>query len=197
MRASLTLSCADGSDKLFNRVIIFHAQCPLDAAANVNGMWGDSCDGLADVLCVQTTGENKKSRERKSCSCRRPIAGQSRAAAQFHMVRIKEHVTIGKCADLLRLEPGVGAESSNDAKFASQFSAGCGREISVQLNRFDTRSFRGVANFVSTCVNKYADRPNAARQYFNNLPRSLRLDVARALRIKIESNHIGVEFDGS
>src|SRR5947207_15970234 len=117
MRASLTLSCADGSDKLFNRTIIFHARCPLDPAANVNGMWGDSCDGLADVLCVQTTGENKKSRERKSCPSGRPIAGQSRATAQFRMVRIQKHVAIGKRADIFGLEPVIGRKSSNDAEF--------------------------------------------------------------------------------
>ena len=81
MRVSLTLSGADGSDELFNRAMILHARRALDAAANVNGMWGDSCDGLADVLCVQTTGENKESGEREGCPSGRPIARQASAAA--------------------------------------------------------------------------------------------------------------------
>src|SRR6266496_3950015 len=185
MRTSLTLGCADGSDELFNRAIILHARRALDPAANIDRMRRDSCDGLADVLCVQTTGENKKSREWKSCSCRRPIAGQSRTAAQFRMMRIQKHVAIGKRAGVFGLEPAIGRKSSNDAEFTRQFATCFSRKISVQLNGFDTRPFRSAANFLSTCVNEYADRANAPRQRLNNLPRSLRLAVARALRIKV------------
>ena len=81
MRALLTLGYADGSDKLFNRAIILHARRALDTAANVNRMWGDSCDGLADVLCVQTTGENEESGERERCPGGRPITRHASAAA--------------------------------------------------------------------------------------------------------------------
>src|SRR6266550_5910120 len=185
MRASLTLSCADGSDKLFNRTIIFHARCPLDPAANVNGMWGDSCDGLADVLCVQTTGENKKSRERKRCSCRRPIAGQSRTAAQFHMMRIQKHVAIGKRTGIFGLEPVIGGKSANNAKFTRQFVTRFSRQMSVQLDTFDAGRVCRVTNFAGSWINKYPDRANAARNPFNHLLRSLWFDVARTSRIKV------------
>src|SRR2546430_2463677 len=101
------------------------------------------------------------------------------------MVCIKEHVTIWKCACVFRLKPVVGAESSNDAQFTSQFSTGFGRKISVQLNGFDTRPFRSVANFLSTCVNKNADRISAARYRLDDLAGDFWFDVARALRIKV------------
>src|SRR5205809_3705581 len=98
------------------------------------------------------------------------------------MICIQKHVAIGKRASIFRLETGVSAESSNDPKFTSQFPAGFRRKISVQLNRFDTRPFRGVANFVSTCVNKNADGMSAARYRLDDLPGDFWFDIARALR---------------
>src|SRR5437870_1851051 len=98
---------------------------------------------------------------------------------------IKEHVTISDCTGVFRLKPYVGAESSNDAKFTSQFSAGVGRKISVQLNRFDARPFRGVANFVCTCVSKNTDRTSAARYPLDDLAGDFCFDITRALRIKV------------
>src|SRR6266699_3823384 len=118
--------------------MIFYAWCALDAAANVNSVWRNPGDGVPDVLRVQTTRENEKSRERKRCSCRRPIAGQSRTAAQFRMMRIQKHVAIGKRAGVFGLEPAIGRKSSNDAEFTRQFATCFSRKISVQLNGFDT-----------------------------------------------------------
>ena len=101
------------------------------------------------------------------------------------MICIQKHVAIGKRAGIFGLEPAIGRKSSNDAKFTSQFSAGVGRKISVQLNRFDARPFRGVANFVSTCVNKNTDRTSAARYPLDDLAGDFWFDITRALRIKV------------
>jgi hypothetical protein len=92
-----------GSDELFDCPMIFHAWRGLDAGTNVNGVRPDSCDGVAKVLRIQTTRENKKSRQRKRCSCKRPVASQSCAAAQFRMMRIKDHVAFEEGTDIFRL----------------------------------------------------------------------------------------------
>ncbi len=102
------LGCSRRSDELFDRAMVFYAWCALDTGANVNGVWCDSCDGLADVMCVQTTRENKKSREGKRCSRRRPIASQSRAATQSRMIRIEKHIALRKRSGILRLEVTAG-----------------------------------------------------------------------------------------
>ena len=126
-----TLGRSHGSDKIFNCAIILDAWRHLNAAANFNRVWHDGFDGLADVLRVQTARENKKSREGKRCSRRRPIASQSRAATQSRMIRIEKHIALRKRSGILRLELAAGRESSNDAKFASQLTARIGRHTSV------------------------------------------------------------------
>src|SRR5437773_477979 len=101
------------------------------------------------------------------------------------MMRIQKHVTIWECTGVFRLEPAIGRKSSNDAKFTSQFSTGFGRKISVQLNGFDTRPFRSIANFLSTCVNKNTNSISAAQYRLDDLSGDFWFDIARALRIKV------------
>ena len=43
-----------GRDELFDCAMIFHAWRGFNAGTNVNGVWPDSCDGVADVLRIQT-----------------------------------------------------------------------------------------------------------------------------------------------
>jgi len=43
---------SDGSDEIFNGVIIFRAWCAFDTAANVDRVWRDSRYGLANILRV-------------------------------------------------------------------------------------------------------------------------------------------------
>src|SRR5438034_7602792 len=102
------LGCSRRSDELFDRAMVFYAWCALDTAANVNRVWRDGFDGLADVLRVQTARENKKSCEGKRCSRRRPIASQSRAATQSRMMRIEKHIAFRKRSGILRLELAAG-----------------------------------------------------------------------------------------
>src|SRR5437667_3578762 len=117
-----TVGCLDRSDKIFNRAMIFDARCALNATANVNGVWINCCDRLANVLRVQTARENEESGERQRCSRGRPIAGQASAAPEIGMMRINKHITIRKRRDLFGAEPCVSGERSNDAKFTSEFA---------------------------------------------------------------------------
>ena len=96
------------------------------------------------------------------------------------MRRIKQHVTVEKCADIFRVKCGAGAKSSNDAKFTRQLATRLGREISVQLDTFDTGCLCHGANFVRRRINEHTDPKNAARKCFDNLLRALRFDVERA-----------------
>ena len=43
-----------GSDELFDCAMIFHAWRGLNTGTNVNGVRPNSCDGVADVLRIQT-----------------------------------------------------------------------------------------------------------------------------------------------
>src|SRR5213592_2350149 len=47
-----TVGCLDRSDKIFDRAMIFHAWCALNAAADINRMWRGGRDRLANVLPV-------------------------------------------------------------------------------------------------------------------------------------------------
>src|SRR6266487_5126331 len=132
-------------------------------------MWRNSCDGAIDVFCVQATGENKEASEWQRRSRGRPIAGQSRPAAQIRMRRVKKQVTIGKCADIFGMKFGVSAESANDAKFTRQAATYFRRQISVQLDAFDPGCLCYGTNFVSGWIDKHADHAHAPRKRLDNL----------------------------
>jgi hypothetical protein len=51
-------------NELFERAVIFHARCGLNAAANINSVWHDGFDREAHISRVQTAREDEKSCER-------------------------------------------------------------------------------------------------------------------------------------
>jgi hypothetical protein len=51
-RACDVLSSSNGSDKIFNCAMIFHARCLLNTAANINGVRRDRFDCATDILRI-------------------------------------------------------------------------------------------------------------------------------------------------
>src|SRR5437899_47050 len=101
------------------------------------------------------------------------------------MRRIKQHVTVGKCADIFGVKCGAGAKSSNDAKFTRQLATRLRRQISVQLDAFEAGRFCHGPNVIIRWVNEYANSTNVPRYRFDNLSYRVRFDVARTSRIKV------------
>ena len=69
------------------------------------------------------------------------------------------------------------------------------REISVQLNASNSSGVCGLPNFIGIPVNENTDCMSIRRQRLDNLPSNFWFNVARALRIKVEPDHLCAEFD--
>jgi hypothetical protein len=111
------------------------------------------------------------------------------------MMRINKHVTIRKPRDIFWAEPRVSGKHPNHAKFATEFTRDFRREITVQLNAANSSGVRGAPNLLGVTVNENANCANIRRQRLGNLPSHFCIDVARALRIKVESDHLCAELD--
>src|SRR3954451_11875192 len=64
----------------------------------------------------------------------------------------------------------------------------------MQLNAPNAGSVGELANFCWIRIHENADA-SSRRQAVHNSADDTRLDVARALRIKVEPNHVGAEFE--
>jgi hypothetical protein len=82
----------------------------------------------------------------------------------------------------------------NHPKFASEFPPDVRREISVQLHASHSRGVCGVPDFIGIAINENTDCMSMARQNLDDLPSNFRFNVARALRIKVEANHVRAKF---
>jgi len=104
---------------MFNGAIIFCAWCTFDTAANINRVRRDGFYGVANILRVQTTREDKESGEGSRCSRGRPVTCQASTAAKIRVMCVDKHVTLRKRRGVFGLESLVSAESANDPKFTS------------------------------------------------------------------------------
>src|SRR6266480_3947407 len=84
----------------------------------------------------------------------------------------------------------------NHPKLAGQFTRSFRREITVQLNAANSSGVRGAPNLLGIPVDENAECANIRRQRLGNLPSRVCFDVARTLRIKIESDHLCAELNG-
>ena len=107
---------------------------------------------------------------------------------------INEHVTMGKQRHVFRAKLGVRGKHLNHPKFASEFPPDVRREISVQLDASHSSGVGGVPDFIGVPVNENTDCISMARQRLDDLPRNFRFNVARALRIKVEADHVRAKF---
>src|SRR5947209_4023993 len=112
------------------------------------------------------------------------------------MMCINEQVTIRKQRDVFRAEACMSRKHSNHAKLAGQFTRQFRREIPMQLNAANSSDVCGLPNVLGVPVNENADGISINRQRLDNLPSHFWLDVARALRIKIESDQLCAELNG-
>src|SRR4029450_9899006 len=86
------------------------------------------------------------------------------------------------------------AKRANYPNFLRELAADFGRDLAVQLHRTKTDSRCNLTNFISVDIDKDADNPNATRRALNDLPGHFGVDVARALRIKIQTNHVSAQL---
>ena len=64
----------------------------------------------------------------------------------------------------------------------------------MQLNAPNAGSVGELANFCWIRIHENADA-SSRREPIHNSAHDSRLDIARALRIKVEPNHVGAEFE--
>src|SRR5438093_1307982 len=112
------------------------------------------------------------------------------------MMRVDEHITFREQRDIFWAEPRVSGKHPNHAKFASEFTRDFWREITVQLNAANSSNVCGFPNVLGIPVNENANCMNVCRQRIDNLPSHFWLDAARALRIKVQPDHLCAELNG-
>src|SRR5438876_8240956 len=113
------------------------------------------------------------------------------------MMCINEQVTIRKQRDVFRAEACMSRKHSNHAKLAGQFTRQFRREIPMQLNTSQSHRLGSFPNLLGVPVNENTDCISINRQRLDNLPSNLGFNVARALRIKIESDQLCAELHAS
>src|SRR5437879_12886693 len=105
-------------------------------------------------------------------------------------------ITFREQRDIFWAEPRVSGKHPNHAKFASEFTRDFGREITVQLNAANSSDVCGLPNVLGIPVNENANCMNIRRQRIDNLPSHFWLDAARALRIKVQPDHLFAALEG-
>jgi hypothetical protein len=65
----------------------------------------------------------------------------------------------------------------------------------VQLDASHSSGVCGVPDFISVSINENADSISMPRQRLDDLLSNFRFNVARALRIKVEPDHLCTELD--
>src|SRR4029077_6148799 len=104
------------------------------------------------------------------------------------------YIAICEQRHVFRAKPRMRGKHLNHPKFASEFPPDFRREISVQLDTSHSGRVCAFQNFTGVAINENTDRESISWQHLNKLPRNFRLNVARALRIKVEANHVRAEF---
>jgi hypothetical protein len=110
------------------------------------------------------------------------------------MMCVDEHITMRKRRHLLRAKLRVSGKHLDHPKFASEFPPDVRREIPVQLDASHSSVVCGVSDFIGVSINENTDCISMARQRLDDVPRNFRFNVAGALRIKVEANHVRAKF---
>jgi hypothetical protein len=110
------------------------------------------------------------------------------------MMCVNEHITMGKQRHVFRAKLRVRGKHLNHPKIASEFPPDVRREISVQLDASHSCGVCGVPDFIGVSINENTDCISMARQRLDDLPSYFRFNVTRALRIKVEANHVRAKF---
>ena len=74
--------------------MIFHAGRLFYPATNVDRVWRHRRDCSTNILRVQTAGKNQEPRVAHRSSRSGPIAGLTRAAPEFGVIRIDEYIAV-------------------------------------------------------------------------------------------------------
>src|SRR5919201_139892 len=107
---------------------------------------------------------------------------------------VQEHITTSKLCRFNGSESVARAQWAEHSKVAGKFIAQRRRDISVQLHRREADGLCELANLVEFRLNKHADRASVVSDRRDNFATDFRRDIARALAIKIQPDHISTEL---
>ena len=87
--------------------MVFHTRCSLNTATNVDRVRRHRRDRSTNILHVQSAGKNHEASEVHRGSRSGPIARLTRAASEFGVIRIDEHIAFWERCCVFWLESRI------------------------------------------------------------------------------------------